>query len=348
MKVLVLPKQDLDLFAAVLQQFGELHAPVWRDAGEAGGGFVFAPPARWSDVRLDYLRTVLPPKKYFLPPHETLFRFRDGRFLPCSEDLEKRIVLFGLHPCDIYGLNILDQVFGGRYPDPYYQTRRRHVAIVGLDCMPDELCFCRSMQADAVERGFDLFLHDLGDRYLVRVGTAVGDDMVLAAASLFRPTDAHDVAAYKARSAEKAAAFTASVELRDLPEMFELEYDSALWEELGRRCLMCGNCTVVCPTCYCYDVQDRPELVADEGRRQRCWDSCLFSSHAMVAGGESFRESDADRIKFRFYHKQRGFVAEHGRPSCVGCGRCSAECPAQIDIVEVLNRLRGSVPCPRP
>lgn len=340
MKVLVLPRGELPAFAAVLQQFGELHAPVARD-----GGFVFAPPAHWSQVRLDYLRTVLPPRKYLLPPYETLFRYQRGKgFVACSEGLDQRLVLFGVHPCDIYGLNILDEVFGGRFRDPYYLTRRANLTIIGLDCLPDALCFCRSMQADSVERGFDLFLHDLGDRFLVRVGTARGDDLVLAATSLFHPPEPEDVAALKRRSAAKAAAFTSRVELRDLPQLFELEYDSALWDELGRRCLLCGNCTIVCPTCYCYDVVDHPDPDGEGGHRERRWDSCMFSTHAEVAGGENFRDRAAERIRFRFYHKQRGFVAEHGRPSCVGCGRCSAACPAQIDMVAVLERLRGDLP----
>ena len=339
MKVAVLLRADLDLFAAVLQQFGEVHAPVARD-----GGFAFDRLARWSDARLDCQRTILPPKKYLLPPRETMFRYSKGKgFVPWSEDLDRKIVLFGVHACDIYGLNVLDDVFAGQYPDPYYQTRRRNVVVIGLDCMPDEHCFCRSMNADTVERGFDLFLHDLGDRYLVRVGTALGDDLVLAAESLFRDRTPEDVAAYKRRSAAKAAAFCTTVEMRDVPELFELEYDSPLWEELGRRCVACGSCTAVCPTCYCYDVVDRPALTSDGATRERVWDSCLFSSHALVAGGENFRESQADRIKFRFYHKQRGFVVEHGRPSCVGCGRCDVACPAGIRMVEVLERLRGSV-----
>ncbi len=340
MKTLILPRPALDLFAAVLGQFGELHAPVEKD-----GAFVFAPLAAWSEARLDYVRTVLPPKKYLLPPRETMFRFERGRgFVPWSEDLDKRIVLFGVHACDIYGLNVLEEVFAGRsaYPDPYFQTRRRNVAIIGIDCTPDEHCFCRSMRADTVERGFDLFLHDLGDRFLVRVGSALGDDMVLAAASLFAAVTAADVAEYKRRSAAKQEAFRLAVELRDLPQIVELEYDSALWDELGERCLSCGMCTAVCPTCYCFDVVDEPGLGSDQASRVRRWDSCLFSTHALVAGGENFREGRADRIKFRFYHKQRGFVAEYGHPSCVGCGRCSVACPAGIDIVEVLNRLRGS------
>jgi len=336
-KVLKLPKENLDFFASVVQQFGEVHAPV-----EQNGRYAFRRLRRWSDARLDYDRSILPLKKYFLPPRERLFRYEGDRgYVPCTDGLERRTVLFGVHACDVYALNILDQVFAGKYQDPYYQARRKNIAIIGIDCTPDKHCFCRSMRADFVDHGFDLFLYDIGEFYLTLVGTARGDDMALATGPLFEEVSQEDIASYKARSSNKRQAFRLDVEIRDLPEIFEMEYQSSIWDDLGEKCLSCGSCSMVCPTCYCYDVNDEVELGSRNGSRTRSWDSCLFSLHALVAGGENFRKTRASRIKFRYYHKQRGFVAEYGRPSCVGCGRCITACPVHIDITEVINKLRG-------
>lgn len=338
MKILKMPKRQMDLFVAVLPAFGQVHAPIRR-----GERFVFAPPSRWSDVVLEYPRTALPPKKYVLPPREAMFRFdAHGGYRDLLAEARNPTVVFGVHPYDIHGMNILDQVFlGGRYRDPYYAERRRATAIIGVDFQPDEYHFAASTDTDSVDQGFDLFFHDIGEDYLVLVGTGRGDDMVLKSGCLFEePTEA-DFREFKRRSAKRRAAYRTQVDLRDLPGLMEMEYHSRIWEDVGRRCLSCGACSLVCPTCYCYDVRDEPDLGDRAGLRVRSWDSCLFRTHALVAGGENFRKDRPSRIKFRYYHKQRGFVAEFGRTSCVGCGRCILACPAGIDIVSVIAAIRG-------
>jgi formate hydrogenlyase subunit 6/NADH:ubiquinone oxidoreductase subunit I len=339
MKILKMPKPHLDLFAGVLPAFGELYAPIRR-----GKGHVFDRPAAWSDVDLSYQRTMLPPRKLFLPPREVMFRFdpKTGYTDQLAQASTPR-VLFGVHAYDIAGLNILDRVFAeGPHPDPYYVARRKQTAIIGIDFAPDDRHFAASMNADTVDSGFDLFLSDIGNAYLVLVGTSRGHDMVTLTGALLEAPSPDDVAEYKRRTAARRASYATSVELSGLAEIIELEYESRVWEELGDRCLSCGACSHVCPTCYCFDVRDETDLGTRAGSRVRVWDSCLFRSHALVAGGENFRAMRASRVKFRYYHKQRGFVAEYGRPSCVGCGRCAAACPAGIDIVTVIRKLRGT------
>jgi sulfhydrogenase subunit beta (sulfur reductase) len=338
MKILKLAKKDLDLFVSVLPAFGKLYAPVRR-----GSGYAFAQPASWSEVHMSYPRTILPPRKFFLPPREALFTFdaKQG-YRDLLAEASERQVLFGVHAYDINGLNILDRVYAqGRYADPYYVTRRQHTAIVGVDFEPDAQHFARSMNADFADSGFDLFLSDIGDDYLVLVGTSRGDDMVVFSGCLLSTPSEADFAEFKRRSGARRAAYRTSVDLSDLPEILEMEYHSDVWKALGERCLSCGSCSMVCPTCYCFDVSDEVELGSRAGARVRSWDSCLFKTHALVAGGENFRHDRASRILFRFYHKQRGFVAEYGRPSCVGCGRCIVSCPAGIDIVSVIQMIRG-------
>jgi sulfhydrogenase subunit beta (sulfur reductase) len=338
MKIRKISKQNLDLFAAVLPAFGEVYAPVAR-----GSGYAFEQPHRWSDVQLKYPRTILPPKKFLLPPRETTFRFTPTEgYRDILADAAKPIVLFGVHAYDIFGLNILDRVFSqGKYADPYYVARRQSTTIIGVDFEPDDKHFAYSMNADFVDSGFDLFLSDIGEDYLVLVGTSRGDDIVLMSGCMLQePTEA-DFAEYKRRSGRRRSAYRTRLELGELPEILEMEYHSKVWDEMGERCLSCGSCSAVCPTCYCFDVNDEVELGSKAGSRIRSWDSCLLKTHALVAGGENFRSSRASRIKFRYYHKQRGFVAEYGRPSCVGCGRCVTTCPAKIDIVTVIETIRG-------
>ena len=338
MKIVILPKESLAEFIGHLRSFGELHAPVRRSEGS----FVFAPVSDFSEIELNYTRTILPLKKYFFRPIEIMFDFsaQSGYEVP-AEEIDQRLIVFGAHPCDIHGLKILDVVLGGRYADSYYFAKRNQAIIVGLDCVPDEYCFCRSTGTDFVDSGFDLFLSDIDGSYLVRVGTSLGDDIVMAAHSLFREVEQRDREAYKAKSIQRRESFQTEIQLQDLPEIMDMEYENELWQEVGEKCLSCGTCSMVCPTCYCYAVFDELNLDASSGQRKRRWDSCLFTDYALVAGGHNFRAARSSRVKNRYFHKQRGFVSQYGRPSCVGCGRCKVYCPAGVDILEVVQKLRS-------
>ena len=340
MKIIKLPRENLAEFVNRLSSFGQIHAPVKR----GDRSYVFTAVSDFAQVQLNYNRTILPLKKYFFKPVDTMFNFsaEKGYELP-TEESDKRYVIFGVHPCDIHALKILDLVFGGRYVDHYYFARRNNAAIIGVDCMPDEFCFCRSTGTDFVDTGFDLFLTDIDDSYLVRVGTSLGDDMVKAAEPLFCDVENQDREKYKSKSVQRRESFQVQVQLQDMPEIMDLEYDSQIWQEVGEECLSCGTCSMVCPTCYCYAVFDELDLDAKSGRRKRRWDSCLFKDYALVAGGHNFRAKRSSRVKNRYFHKQRGFVSQYGRPSCVGCGRCKAYCPAGIDIVEVISKLRSEI-----
>ncbi|MBN1570741.1 MAG: 4Fe-4S dicluster domain-containing protein [Acidobacteria bacterium] len=338
MKILKLAKKNLDLFVSVLPAFGEVYAPIKR-----GNSFVFDKPGLWSDVQMNYTRTILPPKKLLLPPCEATFTFDPNKgYQDLLNEASKPMVLFGVHAYDIYGLNILDRVFvQGKYPDPYYIARRRATTIIGVDFVPDDKHAAGSMNADFVDQGFDLFLSDIGDEYLVLVGTSRGDDIVVMSGCLLQTPTQDDFAEYKRRSKNRHESYKVQLDLEGLPEILEMEYHSKAWDDFGKRCLSCGSCSMVCPTCYCFDVKDEVDLGGRTGKRIRTWDSCLLRTHALVAGGENFREDRASRVKHRFYHKQRGFVAEYGRPSCVGCGRCVEVCPVDINIISVIETIRG-------
>lgn len=295
-----------------------------------------------ADLELTFPNTILPPKKFFLPQKEELFSFSaNGRRLDLHLD-ERRTVIFGIHTCDLRAIQLVDRAFGQGLADQHYQFRRANTALVSVECLQpcSENSFCRDMGAWTAPEEFDLHLTDLGDEYHVSVGSARGAELLQSAPGI-RPASEADLDRYDQVLSAKWPRFPyrLEVEQSELPGLLGAGYTSPVWEEIGRRCLSCGGCTMVCPTCTCFDVTDEVEFDLSSGRRYRVWDSCQFGQFATVAGGHDFRNSRAARLRHRFSHKYKYQTESTGMAGCVGCGRCADTCLVHITPVEVLNKL---------
>jgi sulfhydrogenase subunit beta (sulfur reductase) len=332
-------REHLSSLLEGLRAWGTLYAPVER----GHGAYSLEPIDDVGKARPEALRTIVPFKKLLLRPCFTMVETTDGA--PSREGIDNDPspkVFFGAHACDIHSLKILDMLYMTDFVDPYYRKNRENLTVVAYGCFPDDKCFCDSMGTANVDDGFDLALTPLEDRFLVTVATARGDDIVRAHDELFQPATRQDTRDYLARLRERDQAFTLSLDVSDLPYVLELKKDDPVWTELGKKCLCCGSCSMVCPTCTCFNVADE---IPTEGHcaRVRTWDACLYKDYALVAGGHNFRERRADRVRNRYYHKQEAFVREFGMPSCVGCGRCIENCPTGINVVEVFQHVRGEL-----
>ncbi|HJV65713.1 MAG TPA: 4Fe-4S dicluster domain-containing protein [Geomonas sp.] len=300
-------------FLKMLRLFGELHGPITTEQGVSA----FAPLSDPSALCLDYQRTQIPPKKYLLPFREAILRY-DGDGYRAESAEPAAIVLFGVHPCDLEGIAYLDLVFLSGEPDAGYAERRSRLTLIGLSCQPDDFCFCNESINDG--RG-DLFLSAVEGGFEITASSERGRQILEAASSLVIPCQG------KALQEKRFCPVP--------PQDPQLRFsDNPLWEDFASRCVSCGACSVCCPTCYCFDVREYPDLTGG-GYRLREWDNCLFVTHGEVAGA-NFRATRLERFRYRFLHKYCGFSPLQGMSSCVGCGRCREACPVDIDLRELL------------
>ena len=334
----VLAKEKLAPFLQYLEGQGTVIAPL---RGADGTVCFDVLRGHESQLQIKYTRTALPPKKLLWPPRDDLYTFSTtSGFHPVKEHDERR-VLFGLHPCDIHGLKVLDVVFAGKVPEPRYVVRREHTFVVGLDCDPDDYCYCHAVGTELANDSFDLFLTDLGDEFLVRVGTAAGDHVVEGAADILKTAGDEAIVSYKRRLAEKAAVWaTRNFDLAVLQELLGLEDDHPAWQAVADRCLACGICSAVCPTCTCHDFFDLVDLGGESGVRVRLWESCPAMGEDPLR--EGFRSPKAPRLKLRYYHKHVTYMETYGVSGCVGCGRCLVNCPAGISLLDVVPLMEAT------
>ena len=328
--MMMLKKQNVSRLLDELRREYEVFYPTRDEEGIVSFSNV-------GNVVLDYSNSTLPPKDLFLPQTETTFEFEKGaefRLQPRVHIL-KRIV-FGIRPCDVNSLILLDKVFSGDFLDPYYLQRRRNTSLIAINCTePEKNCFCSFLETGpSLKEGADIVLTDLGDFYYVEALTEKGKKLVDSELSFFEEVNVEKEIARK-----RKVEITKTIDLKGIAERLEKSIESPYWGKVSKKCLNCAICTYLCPTCYCFDAVD--ESLDFKGQRIRCWDSCMFPSYSRMAGGINPRATKKDRLMQRVYHKFKYFDDRYGNFACVGCGRCVTACPVNIDITKIVSEVRG-------
>ena len=290
-----------------------------------------------------YRNTVTPPKAVFFPPFEEMFRFQKEKQkyqvqLPPEEN--QRRLVFGIRPCDANAMTILDQVFQNDYEDSYYISKRTNTVLVSIACSrPYDSCFCTSLgsgPADATNA--DIMFTDIGDDYLVEPVTEVGKELVAKTSKFVEATTADEKAAKLAKG-EAVAKVTRHLDTTNIDKQLLVTFeDEAMWHGIAAKCVSCGICTLLCPTCYCFDIND--ELIKNEGARYRSWDSCSFATYTKMPA-ENPRIEKWRRVRNKVCHKYEFYPMNYGVIACTGCGRCIRHCPVNWDIVQTLESIQA-------
>jgi anaerobic sulfite reductase subunit A len=268
------------------------------------------------------------PKEVLLPITQTLFYFTEDHCIEPKVD-EKNILIF-LRSCDIHAVKRLDEVYiRNGFTDSYYKTLRNKVKFVLMECTTNyENCFCVSMGSNTTN-DYDMFVRLEDDKVYI-------DNRLEEFSVLFE-------------EAKQAAIVPSFVESNDIevkvPENLDQRvFKSKMWQEYSERCIACGRCNFVCPTCTCFTMQDifykdNP----NNGERRRVWASCMTDGYTDMAGGHSFRKNKGDRMRFRVMHKVYDFNKRFGYHMCVGCGRCDDACPEYISFSNAVNKLNDAM-----
>jgi sulfhydrogenase subunit beta (sulfur reductase) len=288
-------------------------------------------------------------KQFLHPPVIRLWQARREekgfRLLPENHE-EQNYAFIGVRSCELHAIAIQDAVFLREgYTDPTYQQRRSNLCIIAINCgQAGGTCFCSSMKTGPkATAGFDLALTEVltGDchYFVVEVGSALGVELLQEIP--YRPASNDDVQLAQRIVENTAEHMGRSMETTDIKNLLYRNLENPRWEDVATRCLTCGNCTMVCPTCFCTTVEDVTDLTGEQAERWRKWDSCFTTDFSYIYGG-SIRSSTKSRYRQWMTHKLASWFDQFGTSGCVGCGRCITWCPVGIDITEEVSAIRAS------
>jgi ferredoxin len=255
------------------------------------------------------------------------------------------LAMLGARSCDLYAIATQDRIFlEGSYVERDYAQRREGAFVIAVNCgVPGGTCFCTSMgTGPRAHRWFDLALTEItrgGHRFLVEVGSERGR-AVLDAVPTREATD-EDREAALAVTDGAAEQMGRTLDTVDLPGLLARNREHPRWDDVAERCLTCGNCVLVCPTCFCSSIEDVNDLVDGSSERWRTWDTCFSLDHSYIHGG-SVRRAPRARYRQWLTHKFGTWFDQFGTSGCVGCGRCITWCPVGIDVTEELTAIRAT------
>ncbi len=288
-------------------------------------------------------------KQFLFPPRRRLWQARrEGngfQVLPQDEDAVK-FAFIGVHACDLEAIAVQDKVFlEGPFIDPHYRARREQAFILAVNCgHPCGTGFCASMgSGPRATRGFDLALTEIlqGTRhYLVAApGTERGRQLIdQVSHQKAQPGEREAAARLTAQAAQQMGR---TLDTADLKALLYRNYENPRWDQVAARCLSCGNCALVCPTCFCHTLEDASDLTGAQAERWRRWDVCYTVDFTYLHGG-SIRATPRSRYRQWLTHKLATWIDQFGVSGCVGCGRCITWCPVAIDITEEVRAIRES------
>ena len=341
MEILKISKEDFNSFidekrtaSAPLEGPGDSisgHAEKWKTIGvvKKGANFVFAELNSAAELCLDYDVTVLPPKKYFLPPKETLLKFIPKKAESyAAVNHPGPIALIGVHHYDLAAIHLMDRAFSEGERDEHYMKRRENSVLIGIyPTKHYKYRFSSSVIRGQFRKAADIMLVAMNGFFVVEILNEKGKNYLQGAELQENDFSLADIeaAANKIKDDQK---IPLPIEL--VPEFLEKNHDHSAWDYFGGKCFSCASCVLVCPTCYCFDVRDEVDLTLEAGKRVRTWDSCMLEDFALTGEGFNFRAGRGARFRHRIYRKGKHLFEKYGYFGCVGCGRCAGSCTAGI------------------
>jgi ferredoxin len=320
------------LFSNLIGNGKTIYAP--KSKGETT---LFEKVQSFGEITDDYIVTTNSVKSVVFPRVEKVFSYHKTKesteIKDASAKIFPEVVLWGTRPCDAAAFIPLTDTFNGDYPDALYNKRREKVYLLSFSCSKcDDYCFCTSVNGGPGNTaGSDILFTKLSDGdYLAEANTEKGKKLVAENQSLFEPAPSE---AKELNLAIVKTYFNQEEIQAKLQNLFE----NPVWDEKSRACLGCGSCAFVCPVCSCFDLQD--EKHGNKGSRMRCWDSCGFGLFTLHTSGHNPRETQGARWRQRILHKFLYMPNKSKVAGCVGCGRCSRSCPADINILDTVTSL---------